>query len=188
MAVSFTWSVPGSTPTTVGETDVIRLAGETFTDRIEVGEYNDGTYVRNSGGTETSSGNTPNNVKFISQDDGTGGDSQADWGDGTEDIDQISAGENNLRIVISDSGNFSTEDFEFYSYGANPSTAIVGVTTKAAEVGDANFTDANSSASALQLADQSTPATSHTFDILLSMSGSSYGTKSGTLFIGGTIY
>lgn len=174
---TFTFEVQGGTDTVVGATDVIRFAGGAFTTPITVGEYNDSTHVRNSGGTDISSANTPNNVKFISQSGGTGGDSQADWGDGTEDLDAITDPECTLLVNFSDPASVATSNAVFYAYdGTTPSAVPTGVTFHAAEQGDTNWTNAEGSAAALTLTDQSA-AMSHDFFIATSASPESTGLK-----------
>jgi hypothetical protein len=179
---TFAWQLQGTSPTTIGATDVLRFSGGAFATPIQATEYNDSTHVRNSGGSETSGSNTPNNVKFISQSGGTGGDSQADWGDGTEDLDAITQSESTLKITFSDDASVETQDAIFYTYnGTTPATAAVGVDVQAAELGDTNWTEAEGSGAALALDDNSTPATSHDFYINLSMSPATAGLKSGAL-------
>src|SRR5690606_26099115 len=51
---SFAFALQGTSPTTIGETDVIRFAGGAFATKIAPGAWNDSTHVRNSGGSETS--------------------------------------------------------------------------------------------------------------------------------------
>lgn len=188
MATTFTWELQGLTPTEIGETDVIQFAGGAFNDPVFVGEYQDSMHVRESGGPETSDGNTPNNNKFISQAGGTGGDSQADWGDGTEDLDQIANAEAALHILVEEDVNVTVLSPIFFSYnGSNPATPAVGVDVRAAEVGDANFTQAESNASPLELADSDTPATEHHFYIVISKSPTTTGLRSDKLRFEGII-
>lgn len=181
---TFVWQLQGTSPTTISETDIIQFAGAGgFDTPITVNEYNDTTHVKTSGGTNKSSGNTPNNNKFISQSGGTGGDSQADWGDGTEDLDQITNGEAALKINFSDDASVATTDAIIYAYnGVTPATAPVGVDVRLAEVGDTTFTEAEGSGSALALTNQAA-ATSHDFYIVASMSPTSVGQKTGSLRI-----
>lgn len=175
---TFTWELQGSSDTTIGATDIVQFAGAGgFDSKITVGEYNDTTHVKSSGGANDSSGNTPNNVKFISQSGGTGSDSQADWGDGTEDLDQILDAECTLHINFSDASSVTTESAIFYAYdGSTTTTAPTGITFVAAEGGDANWTGAEGSGSALALDDQGA-ATSHDFYIAVSASPDSVGLK-----------
>lgn len=180
---SFTRTLQGSTPTTIGATDILQFAGAGgFDTPVFVGEYNDTTHVKSNVGADDSSGNTPNNNKFISQAGGTGGDSQADWGDGTEDLDQITNAEAALKINVTEGVNVTVSDAVFYAYdGTTPATAPSGVDVRAAEVGDANFTQAEGSGSALALSDQLTPATSHDFYIVVSEGPTAIGLKSHVL-------
>lgn len=148
-----------------------------FDSNISVGSYNDTTHVKASGGADDSNGNTPNNVKFISQAGGAGGDSQADWGDGTEDLDAITTAEATLKINFSDAASVAISNAIFYAYDGSTTTAVpTGVTFVAAEVGDTNWTAAEGSAAALALADQAA-ATSHDFFIACSASPDSVGLK-----------
>lgn len=182
---TFTWTLQGSTPTVIdnGSGDILRFSGAAFADAIYVGEYNDSTHVKTSGGADKSSGNTPNNVKFISQTGGTGGDSQADWGDGTEDLDQITEAEATLEINVADASNVTVVDAVFYSYdpGQTTADALAGQDVRAAEVGDANWTEIEGSGNALALDDSSTPAMSHDFYIAVSKSPTAIGIKSDKL-------
>lgn len=175
---TFTWELQGSTPTTIEATDIVQFAGAGgFDSKVTVGEYNDTTHVESSIGADDSSGNTPNNNKFISQAGGTGGDSQADWGDGTEDLDAILDAECAIKINFSDASSVITESAIFYAYdGSTTTDAPVGVTFVAAEGGDANWTAAEGSGSAVSLTDQSTN-TSHDFFIAASVSPDSVGLK-----------
>ncbi len=176
---TFTHTLQGATPTVIDATDKLQFANGTFDGKITVDEYNDSNHVKTAANADKSSANTPNNVKFISQAGGTGGDSQADWGDGTEDLDQITTAEANLKINFADDASVITEDAIFYAYdGSTPATAPSGINFKAAEVGNANFTDAEGSGSALALADNSA-GTSHDFFIACSASPSSVGAKTG---------
>lgn len=175
---TFTWTLQGSTPTTIDASDIVQFAGSGgFDSKITVGEYNDTTHVKSSGGADDSSGNTPNNNKFISAAGGTGGDSQADWGDGTEDLDQITTAEAALKINFSDASSVITEEAIFYAYDGSTTTAVpTGVTFYAAEVGDTNWTNAEGSAAALTINDD-TAATSHDYFIAVSASPESVGLK-----------
>jgi hypothetical protein len=182
--VSFTRVLQGVSPTTIAATDILQFAGvDGFNSPVFVDAYQDTTHVKTSVGADKSSGNTPNNVKFISQAGGTGGDSQADWGDGTEDLDQITNAEATLKITVSNASNITTSDAVFFSYdpGQTIVNPLVGIDVRAAEVGDANFTECEGSGSALSLADQDTPATSHDFYIVISKSPTSNGLKTDKL-------
>lgn len=179
---SFTWALQGATPTTIDATDKIQFAGATFGSPITVGSYNDSTHVESSVGANDSSGNTPNNVKFISQSGGTGGDSQADWGDGIEDIDAITNAEATLKINFSHTSAVTTTNAIFYAYnGTTPATAPTDIDVRAFEVGDTNFTEIEGSGKALTLNDD-TASTSHDYYIGVSASPASVGEKTAFAF------
>lgn len=179
MALTQTWALQGSTPTTIEDTDYIQFSDGTFDNPITVNAYNGGTHVRGSGGADDSSGNTPNNVKFISQTGGTDGDSQADWGDGTEDIDAITDGECTLKITISEATNITVTDITFYAYdGTTTTDAPTGMDVFAFESGDIVWTNCDGSASALTINDSTTPATDHYFYVALSAKPTTVGVKS----------
>ena len=176
---TFTHTLQGVSPTVLDATDILQFAAAAFDSKIKVGEYNGGTHVKTAADADKSSGNTPNNNKFISQAGGGGGDSQADWGDGTEDLDAITTAEAALKINFSDAASVITEDAVFYAYdGSTPATPPVGITFVAAEVTDTNFTAAEGSGSPLELADQ-IAGTSHDFFIVPSASPDSVGAKTG---------
>jgi hypothetical protein len=172
MALSQTWELQGTADTTIEATDSIQFSDGTFDNPITVSSYNDGTHVRSSGGADDSSGNTPNNVKYVAS--GTG-----DWGDGTENITSITDGECTLKITISETSNITVTDITFYAYdGTTTTNAPSGMTVYAFESGDAAWTQIHGSGSALSVSDSSTGATDHYFYIGLSASPSSVGVKS----------
>jgi len=174
---TFTWYLQGVTPTTLEDTDKLQLAGAAFDAAVTVSEYQDSTHVEAAGGADDSTGNTPNNVKFISQDGGTAGDSQADWGDGTEDIDAILEAECTLKINFSHGTSVITENAIFYAYDGSTTTAVpTGVTFQCFELADIVFTNAEGSAAAMALEDNTT-GTSHDFFIGVSASPESVGLK-----------
>lgn len=167
---TYTWYLQGTSPTTIEATDIVQFAGASFGSTITVGEYNDSTHVESSVGADDSSGNTPNNVKYIAS--GT-----ADWGDGTENLDQILDAECTLKINFAHGSAVAVTDHIFYAYDGTTTTAApTGVTFVAAESGDAAWTGAEGSASAVTVADSSS-ATSHDFYISVSVSPDSVGEK-----------
>lgn len=176
---TFNFYLQGGADTEIEATDVLHLAGATFGSPIQVGQYNDSTHVKSSGGANDSSANTPNNVKFISQAGGSGGDSQADWGDGTEDLDQITDAECTLRIRFSHDSAVVVTDALFYAYnGTVLATAPANISIVAAERGDTNFTTIEGSGSPLTLNDK-TSNTTHDYYIVLSASPDTVGAKTG---------
>lgn len=174
---TYTWTLQGTSPTTIDATDLVQFAGGTFDSAITVGSYNDSTHVESSESADDSSGNSPKNNKFISQSGGGGGDSQADWGDGTEDIDAILTSECALKINFAHGSAVAVSNHIFYAYDGSTTTAApTGVTFVAAEQGDTNFTAAEGSASAVSVEDSGS-ATSHDFYFLISASPDSVGEK-----------
>lgn len=174
---TFTWQLQGASPTTIDATDLLQFAGAAFDDPITVGQYNDSTHVESSVGANDSSGNTPKNNKFISQSGGTGGDSQVNVGAGTVDLDTVSTANSALKINFSDGASVSTTGAVFYAYdGTTPANAPVGVDFRAAEQGDANFTEAEGSGAPVTINDD-TAATSHDYFLIVSASPTSVGEK-----------
>lgn len=173
----FIWTLQGTTPTEIGETDIIQFAAATFGSKIGVGEYNDSTHVEDEEGGDVSEENGPFNSKFISEAGGTGGVSQVDIGEGTVDLDSVLDEECPLLINFSHDTSVITEDAIFYAYDGETTTeAPVGVICYIAEVGNTAWTDTAGSGSALSLSDQETD-TSHDFFILVSASPDSVGEK-----------
>lgn len=175
---TFTWYLQGTSPTTIDATDKFQFAGGTFDSAITVGAYNSSSHVKSSGNADDSSGNGPKNSKFISQTGGNAGKSQVDVGSGTVDLDSVTTGNCPLKINFSHGSSVVTTGCIFYAYdGTTTTTAPTGVTFKAAEQGDTNWTAAAGSASGVTINDDTT-ATSHDYYILLSASPDSVGLKS----------
>lgn len=189
--VDFTWLLQSNDPYGQDtelrgdpDNDILQFAGAAFNDPIFVSEYNDSTHIESSGGADLSDGNFPNNNKFISQTGGTGGDSQVQINGGaTVDLDTVTDDEAALLVNVSDAGNITVSSAIFFSYDPGQTIAdpLAGIDVRAAEVGDTNFTQAEGSASALELADSLTPATSHDFFIVLSKGATATGVKIDTL-------
>lgn len=179
---TYTWYLQGTAATTIDATDIIQFAGGTFDSAITVNSYNSSTHVETSVGGDKSSANTPKNNKFISQTGGTGGDSQVDVGAGTVDLDTVVDANCALKINFAHTSAVAVTGHIFYAYdGTTPATAPVDIDVRAAEQGDANFTQAEGSGSALSITD-SASATSHDFYIILSASPESVGEKTAFKF------
>jgi len=188
---TFTWLLQSNDPygqdtelRGAPDNDILQFAGATFGTPIFVGEYNDSTHIESSGGADLSDGNEPNNNKFISQTGGTGGDSQVQVNGGsTVDLDTVTEAEAALNVNISDGASITIDQPVFFSYdpGATIADPLAGIDVRAAEVGDTNFTEAEGSGNALELADSLTPATSHDFYIVLSKGATATGVKVDTL-------
>src|SRR3990172_4562283 len=175
---TYIWTLQGVTPTVIDATDIIQFAGAGgFDTAITVGSYNDTTHVESSVGADDSSGNTPNNTKWISDAGGTGGDSQADWGDGTEDIDAILDAECPLKINFAHSPAVAVSSHIIYAYdGTTPATGPTEVDFQIAEQADTNWTEAEGSGAALGGTDSGS-STSHDFYFLISASPTTVGEK-----------
>lgn len=169
---TFTWTIQGGTPTTVDATDKVQLAGSGgFDSKITVGQYNDSTHVKTSGAANKSSGNSPRNNKFLTSTtvsiDGAGG----------INLNTASNANCALRINFSDAASVAITGAIFYAYdGTTPATPPVGITFKAAEQGDASWTDAEGSGAPVTLNDK-TANTSHDYYVLVSGSPDSVGLK-----------
>lgn len=174
---TYTWTLQGTSPTTIEATDLIQFAGATFDSAITVGQYNASTHVESNVGANDSSGNTPKNSKFISQTGGTGGDSQVDIGGGTVDLDSVSTANCPLKINFAHGTSVTTTGHILYAYnGSVTTTGPTDVDFRAAEQGDANWTEAEGSAAAVTVTDD-TAATSHDYYFLISASPTSVGEK-----------
>jgi hypothetical protein len=178
--MEFNWYLQGTSDTEISETDSLLFASGTFGSRIVVDDCNDSTHVKTEAGTDKSSGNTPNNVKYIS---GT----TADWGDSTEDLDQILDGECTIKLEITHTGDFQVSDAKFYAYSSSTSTAPDGLDFYAAESGDASWTQAETHSSALSPADQTGDDTTHTFYISTSVCLTDGGRNEGKMRFEGLI-
>jgi len=137
-----------------------------------VSSYNDGTHVRSSGGSDDSTANTPNNVKYVAA--GT-----ADWGDGTENCSAVLDGECTLKINVTYDSSITVTSITMWAYdGTTESTAPTNLDVYLFESGDTAWTNADGSAAAMSLTDSDTPATSHDFYVAMSVSPSAVGTQS----------
>lgn len=175
---TFTFTLQGTTPTTIDATDILQFAAATFGSAITVGAYNDTTHVESNVGANDSSGNSPKNAKFISQSGGTGGHSQVNVGAGTVDLDTVSTANSPLKINFSHGSAVAVTGWTAYFYdGSTPANAPSGVTVKLAEQGENNFTAAAGSGTPVNLAD-GTSATSHDRYLIPSVSPDSVGLKS----------
>lgn len=169
---TFTWYLQGTTPTTIGATDILQFAKATFNSPVTINEYQDSTHIESSTGTDLSSGNSPKNSKYLTSS------TVSINGGSSESLSGVTTANCPLKINFSHSTSVITYDADFYSYdGVATANAPTEVTFKAAEQGDTNWTDAEGSASPCALDDNSTPATSHDFYLLVSASPDTVGVK-----------
>lgn len=172
---TFTWQLQGTSPTTIGATDLIHFARNAFDTAIQVGSYQDSTHVRSSGGSNVSSGNTPKNVKYLTS-------TTADKGAGSVSLSSLTNADATLKINFSHTTAVLTSGAIFYAYDGTTTTAApTGVTVKAAEIGNSSWSTPHGSAAALSIADD-TSATSHDYYIAVSASPMSVGVKTAFAF------
>lgn len=187
MAATFVWTLQGTSPTTIdggGTPDKVQFAGAGgFNTAITVGQWNDTTHVKSNAGANDSSGNTPNNNKFISQSGGTGGDSQVAHSGGTTDLDATTQAQAALKIDFSDGavGSVTTSAVTFYSYdGTTPATAQSNIEFRSGEVTDgaedANFSTPHGSGAGMTLNGQG-PAANHIWYVVVTASPTTPGLK-----------
>ena len=166
---TFTWYLQGDTDTKLTSTDYLQFNAGSFDALILVGNYNSGTRVEDDTGSDKSSGNNPNNNKYIS-------DTEIDIGSGTQNLDTISNGDAALKINFSHDSSVETFDTAFYTYGASTTDNPPDMTVQAAEVGDSSWTNAETESNPLALADQAA-ATSHDFYIAMSIKPTAIGSS-----------
>lgn len=167
---TYTWTLQGTSPTTIDETDIIQFAAATFGSAVTVGAFNDSTHVESSVGANDSSGNTPKNSKYLTT-------STVDIGAGSTALSGVSTANCPLKINFSHGTSVTTTDHIFYAYdGTTPATGPTDVTFYAAEQGDSNWTQAEGSGTPVTVADD-TAATSHDYFLLISASPDLVGAK-----------
>ena len=168
---TYTWYLQGTTPTTIAATDVLQFAGAVFNSNIFINNFQDSMHVRSSGGSNLSSGNSPHNNKFI---DAT---HVSVDGAASSLLSGISTGNCALKLNFSHGVAVATTNHIIYAYDAAVTTnAPTDVVFKIAEQGDASWTEAGGSASALGVTDD-TAATSHDYYFPVSASPTSVGHK-----------
>lgn len=169
---TYTWTLQGTSPTTIDATDIIQFAGSGgFDTAITVGEYNDSTHVESSVGANDSSGNTPHNNKYLTSS------TVSVNGGGSTALSGVTTTNCALKINFAHGSAVAVSSHTIYAYDGTTTTAVpTGVTFYIAEQGDTNWTNAEGSAAALSVAD-SASATSHDFYFLISASPESVGEK-----------
>lgn len=133
--------------------------------------YNDSTHVESSVGADDSTGNTPKNTKYVAS--GT----LSLNGGGTTNVADLSTANCPLKINFSDGASVTTSSAIFYAYDGTTTTAVpTGVTFYAFEQGDAAWTNAEGSAAAVTV-NNDTTGTSHDYYFGISGSPESVGEK-----------
>ena len=171
---TFTFTLQGTTPTTLGATDKLQFSNGTFNGAITVNAYNGGSHVESSGGSDSSSANTPKNAKYLTP-------STVDIGGGSVNLNTISTANCPLKVNFAHGSAVALSQVKFYAYdGTTTTVAPSGVDFKAAKQGDSSWSTVGGSAAALSLAD-SASNTSHDYYLLVSASPTSVGAKTGKI-------
>lgn len=168
---TFTWYLQGTSPTTIDATDIVQFAAASFGTPVLVGSYQDSTHVESSVGADDSSGNSPHNTKYLTSS------TLSLNGGASSNVVDLTTSNCPLKINFSHTSSVTTSGAVFYAYdGSTPSAVPTGVTFQAFEQGDSSWTNAEGSAAAVTLNDNTT-ATSHDFFLGISASPESVGTK-----------
>ena len=168
---TYTWTLQGTTPTTIDATDIIQFAGSVFNSAIFVGAYNDSTHIKTSGGANKSSGNAPHNTKYLTST------TVSLNGGASVLVSSLTTGNCPIKINFSHTVAVQITDHFIYAYdGTSTANGPTGVTFQVAEQGDTTWVNADGSAAALAVTD-SASATSHDFFFLISASPESVGQK-----------
>lgn len=168
---TFTWYMQdtNSTTTTIGATDILGLYGSSFDTAIEVGSYQDSTHVENDSNVEQCTSYHGHNTKYA------GAALVSIDGAANEDVANILTSECALKINFSDASSVTTTSNTFWAYdGGTESNGPTNITFYALEQGDAAWTNAEGSGSALTINDD-TAATSHDYYIAVSASPDAVG-------------
>lgn len=172
---SFEWAgYNGSDWTTfdISDTNLLKFAGADYDDKVVVGEYNDSFHIRTSSGDDSDACGSPHltNLKYL-----TSSTVSIDGGSSV-DVDTVLTTEC-IRIQFTHGSSVAIENAIFYVYdGTTTTTPPTGVTFQAFEQGDTSWTNAEGSASAVDL-DNKSSSTEHNFYIGMSASPSSTGEK-----------
>jgi hypothetical protein len=166
-----TFTLQGTSPTTIGSTDFIQFAKATFGSAIKAGEYQDSTHVESSVGGNSSSGNTPYNTKYV---DAT---HVSINGGASALLTTTTTGNAPLKINFSHGSAVAVTSWLFYAYDGSVTTnAPANCTVKAALAGASTWSQPHGSASAIDLG-SSTSAMSHDRYVAVSYSPTTVGAK-----------
>ena len=170
---TFVWTGQTTTSPTndlaIGATDIVGFYGATFDTAIEVGEYQTTTHVENVTNVHQCTTAHLSNTKYL-------GAALVDInGGGSEDVANILEAECALEINFSDASSVTTTSNTFWADDGTTATAVpTNVTFQALELADAAWTNAEGSAAALSITDD-TAATSHDYYIAISVSPEAVG-------------
>jgi hypothetical protein len=129
--------------------------------------------VRSSGGSDLSSANTPHNTKYLTSS------TVSLNGAGSVNVNTISTANSPLRLTVTEDTSITVTAIKLYAYdGTTQSAAPTGTTVQLMQQSKSAWVQAHGSGSALSIDDSSTPATTHNFYVLVSVSPTSVGVKS----------
>lgn len=178
-----TWTIKANGATsgqvTLGATDRLWFnSGTALTDNVTVGSYQDGTHVSDNADAHSASctsGGHISNVKYL-----TSSTMSLD-GAGSANLNTLTAGDATMEwTFVPDSGSVATSGAKFYAYSTSDGTPVSGITVQAAEAAvSSSWTSIGTTglaANGLALADNAS-ASSHDFDIAISVSPTSTGAK-----------
>ena len=153
-------------------TNLIKFCGAAFATKVIVGSFQEEMHIRTAAGTDTDACASPHlhNIMYV---DANNCDID---GAGSEDVANILTTEC-IRVQFTHGSAVNTENAIFYAYdGTTTTTPPVGVTFHALEQGDAAWTNAEGSASAVSISNQGSSDT-HNFYVAISATPESVGEK-----------
>ena len=166
------WTAQGSDPTTISATDSIAFSDGTFGNAITVGEYQDGTHVRLSGGTEKEAANNPHNTKYLTSS------TMSLNGAASANLSTLTTGNSPLKINVTHDNSVAISAIKLYAYdGTTTTDEPTDTTVYVAEQGDSDWTATAGSGTALTVTN-SDAATSHDFFFAISVKPDAVGVKS----------
>jgi hypothetical protein len=175
MAAVFTWTGQRTDASTVtcGATDKFGFYGAAFNTAVEVGAYQDTTHVENTSNEDQCATNHVHNTKYV---DSThviiDGAASAELAANVPTTAQCP-----LKLNFTFDTSVTTTACTFWAYDGSTASAVpTGVTFQALEQSDTTWTNAEGSAAAVTITDDTT-GTSHDYYIAMSASPESAGAK-----------
>jgi len=168
---TYTWTLQGTSPTTIDATDIIQFAGAVFGSAIFINNYQDSTHVKSSGGANDSFGNAPHNTKYLTTT------TLSLDGAATSDVDDLTTANCPLKINFAHGSGVAISSHFIYAYdGVSTANPPTGVDFQICEQATTPWVAAGGSAAACAVVDR-TADTSHDFYFLISASPTSVGLK-----------
>jgi predicted dithiol-disulfide oxidoreductase (DUF899 family) len=182
-----TWTVKANGATsgqvTLASTDRMWFnSGTALTDNVTVGSYQDGTHVSDNADSHlagcTSAGHI-SNVKYLTST------TMSLDGAASANLSTLTAPDATMEWTFDDASSVATTGAKFYAYATADGTPVSGVTVQAAEAAVTStwvsIGTTGLAANGLALADD-TAATSHDYNIAISVSPTSTGAKTTNVF------